>query len=364
MKSASLLWCFLGVVSAVSAAGPLERRLYVASPGVRNYLERGGHGVLVFDIDHDHRFLKRLACGGLNAEGMPENVKGICASAATGLLHIATLSTLQCLDLRSEKVLWEKPYPGGCDRMALSPDGLTMYLPTLEKDDWHLLEARTGKIIGNISPKSGAHNTVWGPAGRGVYCAGLRSPMLTVAHPREPRITGKIGPFSAPIRPFTVNGAETLAFCCVNDLLGFEVGDLRSGKMIHRIEIEGVPMPVLRHGCPSHGIALTPDEKEIWVTAAHDRKIHVFDATVMPPRHKQAIAVRDEPGWITLSIDGTLAWPSTGEIIDTATKKILTTLTDETGRTVQSEKLLEIDFRDGAPVAAGEQFGVGRVAGS
>ena len=28
-----------------------ERRLlYVAVPGIRNYLERGGHGVLVFDI--------------------------------------------------------------------------------------------------------------------------------------------------------------------------------------------------------------------------------------------------------------------------------------------------------------------------
>src|SRR5690606_14711971 len=30
---------------------PLKRYLYVAAPGVRDYLEYGGHGLLVFDID-------------------------------------------------------------------------------------------------------------------------------------------------------------------------------------------------------------------------------------------------------------------------------------------------------------------------
>ncbi|MFN0125417.1 MAG: YncE family protein [Verrucomicrobiales bacterium] len=365
MPSSTILVPIFGValaaIATAQAAEPVERRLYVAVPGVRNYLEHGGHGVLVFDIDHGHRFLKRIPCAGLNAEGQPDNVKGICASSESGLLHIATLRTLQCLDLRTEKLLWEKPFPGGCDRMALSPAGTTIYLPTLEKDEWHMVEARTGNIRGSISPNSGAHNTVWGPKGLGVYCAGLRSPRLTVADPKEPRIVREVGPFSAPIRPFTVNGAESLVFACVNDLLGFEVGDLRAGKRLHRVEIAGVPMPVKRHGCPSHGIALTPDESEVWVAAAHDRKLHVFDATVMPPRWKQAIDVRDEPGWITLSIDGTLAWPSTGEVIDTASKRLLATLTDETGRPVQSEKLLEINFSNGRPIAAGNQFAVGRV---
>jgi len=41
-----------------------------------------------------------------------------------------------------------------------------------------------------------------------------------------------------------------------------------------------VPAPRIPHGCPSHGIGLTPDEKEIWVTDAHNRRLHLFDATV------------------------------------------------------------------------------------
>ncbi|MGI8602221.1 MAG: YncE family protein [Verrucomicrobiales bacterium] len=347
---------------ALSAVAGGERRfLYVAVPGVRNYLERGGHGLLVFDIDDGHRFVKRIACRGLNSESKPENVKGICANAATGLVHIATLTKLQCLDLVSDGLKWERAYPGGCDRMALSPDGRTMYLPTLEKDDWHVIDAVTGEVRGKISPKSGAHNTVWGPAGKAVYCAGLRSPMLTLADPKAPTILREAGPLSAPIRPFTVNGSETLAFCCVNDLLGFEVADLETGKLLHRVEVPGKAFPVARHGCPSHGIALTPDEREIWVAGAHDRKVHVFDAKSEPPKLLESIALRDEPGWVTMSIDGRLAWLSTGEVIDIPSRKIVAALTDEDGRAVHSEKLIEIDFKDGRPVGAGCQFGLGQV---
>ena len=53
---------------------PERKFLYVAEPGIRNYLEYGGHGVLVFDIDHGHRFVKRIPSSGLDEKGQPLNV--------------------------------------------------------------------------------------------------------------------------------------------------------------------------------------------------------------------------------------------------------------------------------------------------
>jgi hypothetical protein len=47
-------------------------------------------------------------------------------------------------------------------------------------------------------------------------------------------------------------------------------------------------------------------------------------------------------------------------VIDTATKQIVTALTDEAGREVHSEKMVEVHFAGGVPVAAGDQFGLGR----
>src|SRR5262245_41278732 len=60
-----------------------HRYLYVATPGIRDLLEYGGHGLIVFDIDAGHHFVKRIPTGGLDASGKPLNVKGICANAGT-----------------------------------------------------------------------------------------------------------------------------------------------------------------------------------------------------------------------------------------------------------------------------------------
>ena len=51
----------------------------------------------------------------------------------------------------------------------------------------------------------------------------------------------------------------------------------------------------------------------------------------MPPSLVTSIVLRDEPGWVTFSIDGRYAYPSTGEVIDTRTRKIVATLKDELG---------------------------------
>jgi len=33
-----------------------------------------------------------------------------------------------------------------------------------------------------------------------------------------------------------------------------------------------------------HGIALSPDESELWLADAANSRVHVFDATSMPPK--------------------------------------------------------------------------------
>ena len=347
--------------SAAPATG--ERRLlYVAVPGIRNYLEFGGHGILVFDIDQGHKFLRRIPAVGLKPDGTPANVKGVAAHAGTHRLYVSTLQKLAAYDLLTDKLVWEKSYDGGCDRMALSPDGKFMYLPSLEKEHWHVVDALSGDVIKRLEPIPRAHNTVYGLDGKHAYMAGIGTPLLHVADTSTHTITKKVGPFSSGIRPFTVNGKQTLAFVNVNGLLGFEIGDITTGQKLHRVEVQGFQIGVpKRHGCPSHGVGLTPDEKEVWVCDAANSRMHIFDATVMPPKQVASIAVREQPGWITFSLDGKLAYPSTGEVIDIKTRKIVAALTDETGAGVHSEKMVEIHFRGDTPVRTGDQFGVGRV---
>ena len=168
-----------------------QRRLYVAEPGIRDYLEFGGHGLLVFDIDNGHRFVKRIATAGVDAKGKPINVKGVCASAATKKIFVSTIKQLMCLDLVTEKLLWEKSYEAGCDRMAMTPDGQFLFVPSFEGPLWYVVRAGAGEIAERIRLDSGSHNTLVSLDGRETYLAGLKSPMLTVVDTQTNR----------PVRP-------------------------------------------------------------------------------------------------------------------------------------------------------------------
>ena len=79
--------------------------------------------------------------------------------------------------------------------------------------------------------------------------------------------------------------------------------------------------------------------------------VYAYDVTVMPPKHVASVALfqdskeQPHPGWISFGIDGKYAYPDGGAVIDTETKKVA-------ARIPTSEKLIEIDFRDGKPVKA------------
>ena len=355
-----------GALALTARVRPASDRtlLYVAEPGIRNYTSYGGIGVLVYDVDQHYQFIKRIPTWDVPHGQVPDNVKGIAASARTGRLYVSAIRRLCCVDLQTDKVLWDREPEGGCDRLAVSPDGSRLYVPSFEGSHWNVIDGLSGDPVARIVTNSGAHNTIYSRRGRRAYLAGLHSPLLSVADTRKAKVIKTIGPFSNVIRPFTINGGETLCYVNVNELLGFEIGDLRTGRMLHRIEIEGVEHgPVDRHSCPSHGIGLTPDEHELWVCDGHNKLMHVFDNTVMPPRPKARVAVRDQPGWITFSIDGRRAYPSTGEVFDVRTKTRLAALDDEMARHVGSEKLLEVAFDGAKAVRAGDQFGVGAHAG-
>src|SRR5262249_33637004 len=179
-------FCFLfSLVAAgalrLHAAGAAQHLLYVAVPGIRDYVEYGGVGILVYDIDHGHRLLKRIPTPLAKPGEKAEAVKGICASAKTGRVYLSTPTQLACFDLNSEKLLWQKPFELGCDRMAITPDGKTIFLPSFEGPIWNVVDALTGDLRTRIETKSGSHNTICGPGGTRAYLAGLKSPNLYVA---------------------------------------------------------------------------------------------------------------------------------------------------------------------------------------
>ena len=354
------------IVASAVHAQKTDRFLYAALPGVGggNNVKYGGAGILVFNIDRDHRFVKRIPLQGAPPEdGRQEAIKGIAAHGPTARLYVSTSRRVAAYDLRTDRLVWEQRYDDrGTDRIALSPDGTTLYAPELGAPKWVVADAATGAMIATIDKPGRPHNTQYSDDGTRVYFeAEGDTKTMSVVDARTRTIIKEIGPFGNMVRPFTFNGKQTLLFANINDFLGFEIADLRTGAIISHVEVPGVtPGRSPTHGIPSHGIAMTQDETEIWLADNANNQLRIFDATVMPPRFKTSVKVRDEPGWITFGIDGRLAYPSTGDVVDVKTKQIVATLQDENGDNAESEKMVEVDFTGGKPSVAGDQFGKGK----
>jgi hypothetical protein len=74
-------------------AAAAEHLLYVASPGIRNYVQYGDVGILVFDVDNGYKFVRRIPTWDVPEGKKPENVKGIAASK-TGRVYVTSLSRM------------------------------------------------------------------------------------------------------------------------------------------------------------------------------------------------------------------------------------------------------------------------------
>ncbi len=350
----------------VTAAGQQTRRyLYVAVPGAGNESEYRGVGILVYDIDNGHTFVKRIPTWPVASGQQPEQVRGIAANARTKRLFISTVKRLASFDLITETIVWENTYDGTCcDRLALAPDGATIYAPAFGAPKWYVIDAATGSLLATIDTMGWPRQAIFARDGSHVYLSAWESPVLSVVDTRTRALVREIGPFTSFLCPFTIDGRASQVFANVDGLVGFEVGDLQTGLILDRVVVEGYQMDVAeKFECPSHGIGLTPDERELWVADGVDNRIHVFDSTTYPPVAATTVEVRAQPRWIAFGIDGRYAYPSSGDVIDRESRKVTATLEDERGSFVHSERLLEIQFAGRDPTRVGDQLATGEKPG-
>jgi DNA-binding beta-propeller fold protein YncE len=356
----------MAITAAIALAVPMSaqqtrRFLYVAVPGAGNETEYRGVGILVYDIDKGHKFVKRIPTWPVTAGQQPELVRGIAASARTRRLFVSTVKRLAAFDLVTEKIVWERTYDGTCcDRLALSPDGATIYAPAFGSPKWYAIDAANGALLTTIDTMGWPRQAIFSRDGALVFLSAWESPVLSVVDAKAQKIVREVGPFTNHLCPFTINGRASQVFANVDGLVGFEVGDLQTGLILDRVVIEGYQMEAAeKYECPSHGIGLTADERELWVADGVDNRLHVFDATTYPPVPATTIEVRAQPRWVTFGIDGRYAYPSTGDVIDRESRKVVATLEDERGLFVHSERMLEIQFAGRNPIRVGDQLATG-----
>jgi len=364
-------------VARPAGAGPARPRgdftihsrhlLYVTLPGS---LERpmfpNGNGIVVLDADNNYAFVKRIHLWDYAGSMAPEDISGVAASPATNMLYLAARGRLGALDLATDKMVWTTTLDGKCcERPQVSADGKTLVVGSNLQDYWYKLDAKTGKLlmIFHAPGSPGAHNLNLSADGKRAFMS-PNGKLLQVADIETGKIVQKIQ-FPENVRVQALNKDSSKIYVNQNNFLGYMVADTRTGKILQTVEVTSVdwrsvwnrtPRPRVPHGCPSHGIALTPDGKEVWIADALFNKIHIFSNTDNP----KEIATIDTPDttfWIMFGLDGKLVYSSSGDIIDPATRKIVGKTKSEWGTMMYSEKELDMTFVDGRLQRVANQFG-------
>lgn len=360
-----------GAAQSGGVRGPAQKELiYVTLPGtLEGSWDQTGNGIVVLDAKDNYNFIKRIPTWDVPASRNPEQVAGVTASPVTQMIYVATRGRLGAWDLTTEKKVWENAYDGQCcERPQISPDGSFLYVGSDLKDFWYVVNPKTGELITKVqSPLSpNAHNLNLSLDGKLAFMS-PNGKVMGIADTTAHKLMKTIA-FPDNIRVFVINHDASLIYSNTNNLLGFVIADVKSGQIIQKVEVQGygwpekwniTPRPRIPHGCPSHGIALTPDEKEIWLADGINNYIHIFDNTKMPPKQMESIKTTAGPYWITVGLDGKLAYVSSGDIIDMKTHKIIGQMKDEYGRQMHSEKLLHMVFTNGKLTRVANQFGNG-----
>jgi hypothetical protein len=350
--------------AASEAAGQtapfMQRTLYAVN---QSSGDRGS--ISVYDIDAEHRLIRTIRT-------VPNvgDVRGVGASALTGKLYVAYQDSsgagmLYCLNLYDDRVLWNKAVNPGVDRLAINPDGRSLYVPTWEggsADYINVVDAATGEVVRQVHFSSRSHDTQYplsGPIFQETKATDGSGSYLYLIDPGSFAVS-RIGPYSEILGPYAVDSTSNYVVNNVKGLWGMQVADLKTGYLVTaRIPDHPPSDPGLLHG-----IGWTPDQTEVWQSGSwDDPHVYIWDMRdPTAPILKDTLTLKSGRGshWLTFDIKGDYAYvaPNKGsadatEIFNARTHASIAVIGS-------SEDMLEIDFVDGKITQVGDQYGIGR----
>jgi hypothetical protein len=301
-------------------------------------------------------------------------VRGVAASAVTKRMYVTYHAAsgaymIYDLDLVNETIVWNKAYTPGVDRLSISPDGSTLYVPTGEwqsnpADNYiYVLDAATGNVKRTVTVTARTHDTLYplaGPIFQETKATDGSGRYLYEIDPVTYAVT-KIGPYADFLGPYSIDSTSTYAVNNVNGVWGMQVANLKTGQII-TATLPGPP-PAGGTGL-MHGIAWSPDQTEVWESGGKNNPhVYVWDMTdPMAPKLSRTLNLKAAAGahWINFSIAGDYVYcsPYAGtsdpvQVFDAHTFQSV-------GTFAASQELLEIDFSNGVITKVGDQFGIGR----
>lgn len=283
LLTCSLLWC-------AETAGAQDLRLYVGNSR--------GDDISVVDL------ASRKVVGDIK---LGDRIHGVAVQSDGKRLFVTVESdrTLRIVDTATQQEVGSVKVSGRPNQVAVTPDGKYAVVPIRDGDKVDIVDVAKQEVVKSLPIKE-PHNALNTGSNRYIFVSSMGSHEINVIDLEKMEFSAVI-PVGGRPRPYAVSPDGKTMFTAVADLHGFVIVDVPDKRIIERVEMPAqhpTPHP-LEYETPdtrTHGLAVTPDGTELWVTSLLDDCVYIYD--VRAKKIVGKVPTGPSPNWLAFTPDG------------------------------------------------------------
>ena len=218
--------------------------------------------------------------------------------------------TMDVVDAKSLQVIKKVPLSGRPNNLAVSKNGRRVYVGIAQRPGAvDVIDTATLTNIKSIPVQGAVHNVYVTPDGKYAVSGSVASSVISVIDTATDTVVWSVK-LSSGIRPMAfiknADGSTKEIIVQLSDFHGFVAVDFSTHEETKRITLPDVAGQEREtdgiQGAPAHGLAITKDEKVLWVTS----KWYDYVAAYSLPDFKliKIVPVGLHPEWLTIPPDG------------------------------------------------------------
>lgn len=214
-------------------------------------------------------------------------------------------NTLREIDTATDKIVATIQLTGSPNQCAVTPDGRYAVVPIRNHDAADIVDVRRKKVVKTL-PIRQPHNAYDAGSNRFIFVSSMGGQEVDIIDLTKMDYAAHV-PVGGVPRPYVVTPDGGIMYVALSNLHGFVKVDVSQKRILQRVVIPGDhPTPHARQFEPintlTHGLALSPDGTELWVTSLLDNSLYIYD--VAGDRIVGKVQVGDGPNWVAFSPDG------------------------------------------------------------
>ena len=223
-------------------------------------------------------------------------------------------STLDVTDAKTLKVIKHIPLSGHPNNLAVSPDGKRVYVAIAQAPGGvDVIDTNSLQDLKTLQTKGPIHNPYVTPDGKYVVAGSIPGKSVNVIDTQTDQTAWTLD-MGLGVRPMAfarnADGSTKWIFVQLTDFNGFAVVDFATHKEVKRIQnpdIAAGKKTVPQGADPSHGMAVTPDQKTLVACSRLTNALYAYSVQDL-----KVIGAADLGGkgaaWVTLTPDGKTAY--------------------------------------------------------